>query len=158
MKHIKPFLESNNEYYQELDQAQFIRYIKDYDKRIPFDKNTYEKIKSLFSTDIENKNLPPLLHKSRGAGISFTRTYLPMFSIPSSLNNGEQWDIRITKSSRWGRTYILIESESIDIVMTDDEWFYLFTTLRPSKYYRCDQFEGLKKLINDINIQVSFPH
>ena len=26
MKHIKPFLESNNEYYQELDQAQFIRY------------------------------------------------------------------------------------------------------------------------------------
>jgi len=54
MKHIKPFLESNNEYYQELDQTQFIRYIKDYDKRIPFDKNTYEKIKSLFS--IENKN------------------------------------------------------------------------------------------------------
>lgn len=140
MKHIKPFLESNNEYYQELDQAQFIKYIKDYDKRIPFDKNTYEKIKSLFSTDIENKNLPPLLHKS----ISFSRTYLPMFSIPSSLNNGEQWDIRITKSSRW-------ESESIDIVMTDDEWFYLLDG-KHNKYYRCDQFEGLMELLKDKNI------
>jgi hypothetical protein len=51
---------------------------------------------------------------------------------------------------------------TIDIVMTDDEWFYVMFRLSTSKirkvipsgrlevFYKCDQFEGFLKLLKDI--------
>lgn len=46
----------------------------------------------------------------------------------------------------------VLTSSSLDVVIFEvpDEWYYIFSSIS-RKYYKCDQFDGLVKCLNDIN-------
>ena len=47
-------------------------------------------------------------------------------------------------------------SEELNVYEREDEWFYVLAASRiddsPSDYYRCDQFEGLVRLLKDLKV------
>jgi len=49
---------------------------------------------------------------------------------------------------------IITKNITIDIYETDDEWFYVVYNhvSTPIKYYKCDQIDGVLKLLKDKNI------
>jgi hypothetical protein len=133
MKHLKHYtlLENKNEFYEEVDQSTFI----DYDAaRIRFDDKLYKKILSLFTKDLmdwipkSNNGIykRPLLQKD--VSLSLSKYCISV----TNLYNG------------------------IDISIADDEWYYVMLRGEvigyETKYYKCDQYEGLVKLLKDFKL------
>jgi hypothetical protein len=137
MKHLKHYtlLENKNEFYEEVDQSTFIdSSILDDAARIRFDDKLYKKILSLFTKDlmdwipISNNGIykRPLLQKD--VSLSLSKYCISV----TNLYNG------------------------IDIIITDDEWYYVMLRGEvigyETKYYKCDQYEGFVKLLKDFKL------
>jgi hypothetical protein len=137
MKHLKHYtlLENKNEFYEEVDQSTFIdSLILDDAARIRFDDKLYKKILSLFTKDL-------------------------MDWIPKS-NNGIYKRPLLKKEVSLSLSKYCISVtnfyNAIDISITDDEWYYVMLSGEvigyEIKYYKCDQYEGLVKLLKDFKL------
>jgi hypothetical protein len=114
-----------DEFYKEIDQDKFIEYVQAYN-RITFDEKLYNKVTSLFI------NKP---------GIEWSGNYVNIKDTRRDINPWTVSDI-LSKTLNRKLTY------GIDISVDDDEWFYVMVRgLEKTYFYKCDQIEGLRKLI-----------
>ena len=113
-----------DDFYQEIGQDKFIEYVQSYN-RITFDEKLYNKVTSLFI------NKPGIEWSARRDGDYAYKQINP-------------WTI----SNILSKTINQKLTCGIDISVDDDEWFYVMVRgLEKTYFYKCDQIEGLKKLI-----------
>jgi len=135
MKHLKHYtlLENKNEFYEEVDLSTFLNSLLDDSDRIRFDDKLYKKILSLFTKDLMDR-----IPTSNGI---YKRPLLQK-DVSLSLN---KYCISVTNLYN-----------GIDISISDDEWYYVMLRGEvigyETKYYKCDQYEGLVKLLKDFKL------
>ena len=132
MKHIKKWKSINesgylDEFYEEIGQDEYFLTTVD---RIKFDNKLYNQILSLFYKDLMDWS-----PKVNNNGI-YMRPIILQKDVSLSVN---KYCISIKN------IYI-----KMDIFISDDEWFYVkLSSVGIIQYYKCDQYEGLVKLLKD---------
>lgn len=145
MKYLKYFKESKEEYYKKWTDS---------DEDIPakiMSKYNMDYICSLFPGIIKSKSFPILSNYKYRYEIRDLYTFLRyIFFIrkPPKINKSGEGFISI---------YIKNEKCNIDIVELEDEYFYVAfynkrSSLDVSLMYKCDQLDGVKELLKDMNI------
>jgi hypothetical protein len=112
-----------DDFYHEIENGEWLR---SHDKRIVITNNVNLKIKNLF----DDKFRYEISHSYKRG--SFIRV--------------------MDEESIHSEVY---ELDTVRIFVDNDDWFYVMISKRGSNvitYYKCDQFEGLKKLLKDLNI------
>jgi hypothetical protein len=127
MRHLKVFNENNSDqFYTEIGKPSEARFANAAIDAIDFNVYNFNLIKNHLKPDVKIKLLKKLLLTE------FDKIYVPATDLVK----------------------IITKNISIDIYETDDEWFYVVYNhvSTPIKYYKCDQIEGVLKLLKDKNI------
>jgi len=122
MKYLKPFYESTNEFYQEITQGEYL-------------SNAF----TLEESPLTDNDI---------------------WSLENAVD-----DLNSKKKKGWSDIYLRRDSDSgcylkykylkvLQISKFDDEWFYVINTrfMGKKEYYKCDQIEGLLKLLNELEL------
>lgn len=81
--------------------------------------------------------------------------------IPSANFNSSEVDMIVNKIKNHKRTsigineiFFVLQDGHITISKKEDEWFYveISSSGLPSKYFKCDQIDGLLKLLDDLSL------
>ena len=141
MKHIKPFLESNEILFTEISEEDF----RNRTFRSKYDEYGVFKKEELFSINdirILNKVLGDCKNTVREFRHEKYRPYRLDKYDKSFENRPEYVDYYYIKMLNFGMEYLITKKE--------DDWFYVtYTYDRSKKFWECDQIEGLLSLLRE---------
>ena len=141
MKHIKPFLESNEILFTEISEEDF----RNRTCRSKYDEYGVFKKEELFSINdirILNKVLGDCKNTVREFRHEKYRPYRLDKYDKSFENRPEYVDYYYIKMLNFGMEYLITKKE--------DDWFYVtYTYDRSKKFWECDQIEGLLSLLRE---------
>jgi len=133
MKHLKPFFEGHlDKYYREATNEEFSEI-----NGININDETYGKIEVQIDKDIWKVDRNDCINPEE-EGLDGLEFYSMMIS-PKDMAD-----------------YYSGKKPKIEVIESDDEWFWV--SIFPGgkdileEFYKCDQYEGLKKLLKDKNI------
>ena len=154
MKYIKIF-EKFDVGYEEIDGTEFLNQVigDGYNKQ-NINKFQKEKLDSFKKVEIERimKIFPDASYDNSNRNITWPEGHpYHMFSDDPNIKNGKLLIYKVTEQDydEDEQDYGPNEDELLTIYKVSDEWYFVEDHTQMNTYYKCDQFDGLIKCLED---------